>query len=248
MQQLRGRLYLAENAIRASDLSRDGRHALPSDDQSWHLLLVNRAGAVLGCTRFRQHSAAISFDDLGTAGTTVAKSALWGPKLRAAVEGELSTARASGFSYVEVGGWAMDPRVRGTAECLRSVLAIYAWSRLVGGAVGICTATERNGSAIILRKLGGHDLKSDGVAIPPYFDPRYQCTMHVLGFDSRRPNPRYEAAINQIAESLLDVPVISAEKPFAERPFAERPFAPTVVHNFPILREPALLRNVAFAL
>jgi hypothetical protein len=213
MQQLRGRLYLEDGAVGKGDLSRDGHHVLPSDDRSWHLLVVNRAGDVLGCTRYLLHSPRASFDDLGVRETVLADSNEWGAKLRAAVEEELSCAREAGFSYVEIGGWAMDPEVRRSAECLRSVLATYAWSRILGGARGICTATERNGSASILRKLGGRSLEWDSDSIPPYFDPHYNCRMHILGFDSRHPNPKYEESIEEIRESLLNVPVICPERP-----------------------------------
>lgn len=127
----------------------------------------------------------------------------------------------------------MDPEVRRSAECLRSVLATYAWSRILGGALGICTATERNGSALILRKLGGHSLEWNGEPIPPYFDPHYNCRMHILGFDSRNPNPKYEDSIEQIRESLLNIPVICPERPIWK----------TIMDGLSTLKEPALAVN-----
>ena len=107
----------------------------------------------------------------------------------------------------------MDKAVRGTTECVGSVLTTYAWARHLGGALGICTATERNGSASILRRLGGRSLAWDGEELPAYFDPHYNCRMHILGFDSRHPNPRYEEAIRQIEQYLPNVPVICPERP-----------------------------------
>jgi len=44
--------------------------------------------------------------------------------------------------------------------------------------------------------------------LPAYHDPRYKCEMAILRFDSDRPNPRYEAWIEQIREELLSAPVI----------------------------------------
>ncbi|MDP9171509.1 MAG: hypothetical protein M3N54_12895, partial [Acidobacteriota bacterium] len=220
MQRLRGTLYLADGAIGAEHLSHDGRHILPTDDQSWHLLTLGDSGEVLGCTRYLQHGAGTRFDDLGISKGPLASSDIWGVKMRAAVEEDLWTARKSGFSYVEVGGWAMAPRVRCTAECLRSVLATYAWSRLIGGAIGISTATERNGSASILRRLGGSLVNWAGAEIPPYYDPRYDCRMHMLRYDSRKPNPRYEDSIEHIRHTLAEIPVICPERPSRQRMFS----------------------------
>ena len=44
--------------------------------------------------------------------------------------------------------------------------------------------------------------------LPSYYDPRYKCEMTILRFESDRPNPRYEAWIEQIREELLTAPVI----------------------------------------
>ena len=46
------------------------------------------------------------------------------------------------------------------------------------------------------------------VELPSYYDPRYKCEMTILRFESDRPNPRYEAWIEQIREELLNAPVI----------------------------------------
>ena len=107
----------------------------------------------------------------------------------------------------------MDREIRCTSECLRSVLATFAWSRLIGGALGLSTATERNGSASILRKLGGRSLEWNGVTFPSYFDPHYNCQMQMLRFDSRTPNERYETAIEDLRHSLSHIQVISPERP-----------------------------------
>jgi hypothetical protein len=165
--------------------------------------------------------------------SALAFSGQWGLALRSAVEKELATAGRMKFSYVEIGGWAMAPHVRGTGECLRSVLATYAWSRVIGGAMGISTATERNGSASILKRLGGRSLEWGGQAIPPYYDPRYGCQMQMLRFDSRSPNPRYEQAVQDILGTLIDVPVVCGDEVAPQ--IAPREFrrAPQPLHAHP---------------
>lgn len=214
MQRMRGRIYLEDGAINRSDLGADGRHVLPSDEQSWHLLSVDETGSVVGCTRFlRHHRADLTFDALRIRAATVASSPAWGSKLRLMIEDEISKARAAGFAYVEVGGWALDKATRCTSDCVRGVLATFAWSRLLGGALGICTATERHHSAMILQKLGGRSFEYKGESMPSYYDERYGCRMHLLRFDSRSPNPRYEESIAHIEHTLRSVPVVSPDGP-----------------------------------
>lgn len=211
MQRLRGRIYRKDGAIQDSHLTSDGRHALAVDLQSWHLLVINRHGRILGCTRFLQHSNTACFGDLSLRNIPLAQSVVWSSPLSEAIEDEICAARQSGFSYVEIGGWALAEEIRCSTEALRGVLATYAWSRIMGGALGISTATERNGSASILRRLGGRPLDWRGTPIPPYFDSNYGCSMEVLRFDSRSPNPRYEGAINDLVYQLLEVPVVMSE-------------------------------------
>lgn len=211
MQRLRGDIYSAMGVLRPSDLSADGRHVQPNDASSWHLLVIDDEGSVAGCVRYSQHPACARFEELRVAHSALANSAEWGEEFRLAVGRELTVARRLGFSYVEVGGWAMADHVRGSAECLRSVLTTYAWSRLIGGALGISTATELNASAFILRKLGGRLLECRGTAIPPYFDAQYGCRMQMVAFDSRFPIPRYEQTVQDIMAALQTAPVLCGD-------------------------------------
>ena len=214
MQRMRGRIYLEDGAISRADIDTDGRHVLPSDEQSWHLLTMDGEGSVVGCTRFLRHNTRdLHFDALRVRDAAIASSPYWGSNLRQMIENEISAARAAGFAYVEVGGWALDKAARCTTDCLRGVLATFAWSRLLGGAIGICTATERHHSATILQKLGGRSFEYYGEAMPSYYDERYGCRMHLLRFDSRTPNPRYEESIDRIEQTLRSVPVVSPDGP-----------------------------------
>jgi hypothetical protein len=212
MQRLRGMVYLQDGAIDKSELTNDGRHILAIDEQSWHLLTIDSTGSVVGCIRFLQHHRRVCFDDLRSPDFVPSDSDHWGGKLRAALEKELSSARNAGFSYVEVGGWAVAPEIRGTTEFLRSLLSTYAWSRMIGGALGLCAATERNGSSSILRRIGGRSIQWDGAALPAYFDHRFNCQMHLLSFDSRYPNPKYEKMIENLQQGLRNSPVICRER------------------------------------
>jgi hypothetical protein len=90
---------------------------------------------------------------------------------------------------------------------------MFSLARLLGGCIGVTTATRRHCSASILRRIGGQTLHANGVGIPPYFDPRYDCEMEILRFDSTTPNPRFERWIEELKYHLSAVPVIGESYP-----------------------------------
>jgi hypothetical protein len=208
MQRLRGGLYLEEGAIQRSQLSFDGRHRQPVDERAWHLLAINNDGEVYGCARYMQHPNTAAFSQLDVCRSALASSHEWGTKLRAAVESEIELARGRGVAYVEVGGWALAPELRCTMEALRIALASYSLASALGGCIGIGMVTRRHRSSSILRRIGGRPLIYDGVELPSYFDPQFQCQMEMLRFDSTDPNPRFEIWIRTLANELATTPVI----------------------------------------
>ncbi len=209
MQRLRGRVYLEDGAIDRSQLTPCGRHDLDIDHESWHLITLNRQGMVSGCVRFLQHSATATWNELRVRTAALARTRLWARKLRNAVETELEQARERGMAYMEFGGWALTKELRGTTEALRIALATCGWAQAVGGCLAISTATARNGSSSILRRIGGRSLEIDGEELPPYYDPFYKCEMEILRFDSGCPDARYAPWVEQIRSHLLNVQIIS---------------------------------------
>jgi hypothetical protein len=144
----------------------------------------------------------------------VSKSALaqsedWGGIFRDAVENELLRARQRKVTFVELGGWAIADELRGTTQALRIAMATYGLGRLLGGSVGITTATSRNRSATMLRRFGGYSLAARGRELPAYFDPSYQCEMEILAFDSEAPNPKFKGAIEAVQSEMVNIPVVS---------------------------------------
>jgi hypothetical protein len=209
MQKLRGRIYLEDGAIGHDQLDRNGRHRSEVDTESWHLLTLDDKGSVSGCVRYHAHRNTVSFQDLGLRRCALAECREWGSKLKAAVETDLVAARQQAISYVEVGGWALAKERRCTGEALRTALATYGLAQILGGCVGIATATVRNRSSSILRRIGGGALEVDGEQLPGYYDPQYKCQMEIVRFTSSSPNPKYWRWIDQIAATLLNVPVLS---------------------------------------
>jgi len=207
-QKLRGRIYVEDGAVGPTELTPDGRHYIASDEESWHILTLDSKGEVSGCTRYLAHTNTVSFGQLGVRQSALAKCEQWGQKLRSAIEQELQLARRRDFAYVEMGGWALREDVRCSTEALRVALGAYALARNLGGAISLTTATARHCSSSILRRIGGQPMAMGRTELPAYHDPRYKCEMTILRFDSDRPNPRYEAWIEQIREELLSAPVI----------------------------------------
>src|SRR5262245_33164317 len=59
MQRFRGKIYLEDGAIESSGLSTDGRHRHRTDEESWHLLVLDHFQRILGCMRYLHFNSAI---------------------------------------------------------------------------------------------------------------------------------------------------------------------------------------------
>ncbi len=208
-QRLRGKAYFQMGALEASRLTLDGRLVTEADDRSWHLLTLDECGQVVACLRYLAHPANVSFPELAVSRSALAKSEEWGQHLREAVAGEINRAKRCGYSYVEMGGWAIAEALRCTTEALRMIVSAYALARLWGGALGITTASRRSCSASILRRIGGRELAVDGRQLPAFCDAQYKSTeVEILRFDSSELNVRYRKWLDESLAHLENVPVI----------------------------------------
>jgi hypothetical protein len=214
LQRLRGRVYSADGAIGPQHLSCDGRHQTPEDDRSWHLVIFDQEHRVKGCIWYLEHDGSPTLDDLRARHSPLATQPEWREKLRAAVNAEVLRARHERIGCAEVGGWAVAEDSR-PADCLMLVLATYALSQSLGGALVMATATVRHSSAPILRRMGGASLEGPGYVVPSYFDPRYQCEMELLRFDTRRPIAKFAPLVGLIKAQLRTVPVIAMHRVIA---------------------------------
>lgn len=213
MQRFRGSVYLQDGAIGPRQLSRDGHHRVGIDANSWHLLALDGSGSICGCVRYYSHESDACFQELWVRHAALANSEVWGGPFRKAVEAELQRARRRNVSYVEVGGWAISSERRCTIEAARTALATYSLARVLGGCIGITTATVRHSSSSLLRRIGGSSLRTEAGELPPYYDPQYACDMEVLRFDSESPAPKYFTLVDRLRADILDVPVICRTRP-----------------------------------
>ncbi len=230
VQRLRGDIYYTDGAVARHELSADGRHQTPEDEKSWHLLMLNKEQEVTACVWYMEHAGNVKPNDLRVrecpAGLRKESSGVFWQ----AVAKELKRAKQDGLGYAEVGGWAVTKESRCTSEGLLLALAAYSLGRMLGGSLGMTTATVRHSSSTILRRLGGSPLESNGVLVPSYYDPKYQCEMELLRFDSRRPSAKYAPLVEMLKDKLATIQVIG-------RP-AEEIIQPEVL-------EPVLVRAVA---
>jgi predicted GNAT family N-acyltransferase len=208
MQRLRGSVYVKDGAIQPEQLI-DGRHRLDIDLESWHLLVLDHADRISGCMRYRMYQNQIAFEKLTLSGSALADCQDRGHQFKRAVESEITLSRDMDLPFLEIGGWALHEQIRGTMEALRMALASYSLVRLLGGGVAVSTVTRRNGSASILRRLGGRSLEHEHAEVPAYYEPRYDCEMEVLRFYSWTPNPRFDIWIEELKRELRAVPVVT---------------------------------------
>ena len=211
MQRLRGKTYLEDGAIRARDLTPDGRHFSTADERAWHVLSLDDAGNVVTCLRYLDERHSSNFNGLWVSHAALAHCPTMGWKLRKAVEDKMAHAHAARLGFGSVGGWAAAPEERRTFGPVSIILATFGLLELLGGCVGVATATFRHHSAGILRKIGLNPLRWSDADLPPYFDPQYGCEMEILEFDSRRPNPKYREAIASFMTLLKTADVVAVE-------------------------------------
>lgn len=232
MQRLRGRIALQEGVVAKSALRSCGRYVMPGDEESWHLLRVRSDGTVAACARVLVHPHDVKFSRLRLASSSVARSGVWSPHVRDAVETELHHARLSGHTTIEPGGWVVDADLRGKFEAISLVIGAFALAQILGNCVGFMTATVKHGSSTILRRLGGRNLHAAGDPIPPFFEPDWGCDMELLRFDTTSLNPRFRATLAEARWQLKTAPLFSPGAP--RRPFAHVPVnyrLPLLVHD-----------------
>lgn len=210
LQKLRAQTYLADGAIGPKQLDEEGRFRMHRDGESWHFLLVNPEDEAIGCVRYLTHSPSACVDDLSVSRCPMANDPVWGSKFRGALEADLMFARQNLLTFVEVGGWAIESSHRHTRAALEVLLASFSWARMIGGAIGCCTATFRNNSAVMLRRIGGHSIEYNNEAIPAYEDPSYGCMMEVLRFRFQNFDPRFQKMVDSIYARIADQQTIAA--------------------------------------
>ncbi|MBI2686953.1 MAG: hypothetical protein HYX27_11610 [Acidobacteria bacterium] len=203
VQRFRGQAYLADGALRPADLTPDGLHKQHLDQKSWHLITHDCSGSLVSCARYYPIANA-TFDSTTVSRSALARSVEWRPLLRSVVEESIRTATMRAANFAELGGWCVAPAWRNTSQALRSVLYMYALGEVLGGTVGLSTATTRHASSSILQRLGARKAGLHGEELPSYFDPMFECEMELLQFDSLSPAPKYATQVRNFREEIVN--------------------------------------------
>ena len=200
IQQLRGKVYVAEGALEPSMLDFNGRHIDPFDRRSWHVLMRTPDGQVGGALRVTIHRAGCGVSDLAASSCPLFVDPEWKWRSNRILLTFLRRACDAGLHVAETGGWALEEGLRGGRKGALLALSGWAITRLAGGAKGLGIVTTRCGASRLTKYLGGSELRDELGCVPPYFDWRYGCQMEVLEFDSHRVNPIFEALVKALCE------------------------------------------------
>ncbi|MFN0104859.1 MAG: hypothetical protein ACKV2U_22595 [Bryobacteraceae bacterium] len=213
IQRFRGKSYIEDGALRENHLTADGRHSQPMDYDSWHFVVQDDLGEVTSCARYYPIPEP-RFESTVASKSALAKSPEWRAKVKGVVENSITRATERGANFAELGGWCVANASRNTSEALRSVLYMYALGEILGGTIGLSTATKRHSSSSILQRLGAKKAGLNGEELPSYFEPMFDCEMELLQFDSLRPADRYAHHVAEYgARMKAEMRVICCQPP-----------------------------------
>ena len=204
-QMVRG-LALKECGPIGSHLLPDGRHFQQIDDESWHILIQNGDGQILGCARYRPLQG--NADQLVANQSALSRSIRYGPVLRAVMDRLFASARKRNKQCGEAGGWVVRREIRGSTAALNIALMTFALAEHLNCGLGITTATRMHHSASMLCRLGARRVAE----LPPYYEPKYGSIMELLQFDLSQASQRCAARLDQFRTKILGIPVICAQK------------------------------------
>lgn len=216
-QMVRG-LALRECGPIGPHLMPDGRHFQQIDRESWHILVQNGDGHVLGCARYRPLQG--SAEQLVANHSALARSLRYGPVLRSVMDRLFANARSRNKQCGEAGGWVVRREIRGSTAALNIALMTFALAEHLNCGLGITTATRMHSSASMLCRLGASRVAD----LPAYYEPKYGSIMELLQFDLSQASQRCAARLAEFRIKILSIPVVCATKKGAE-PFRLSEFA-----------------------
>ena len=200
LQKLRGDVY-REYAPVAASLLPDGRYWHRLDAQSWHIVLQDQGGEIIGCARYRIID---SFDDLICSKMSVASSPVTGPTFRSVFAQQLAEVRRRGLHYGEASAWALSSRARCSTAAVNIALMSFALAEWLGGGVGLTTASTRHHASSILKRLGG----SAFAGFEPFYEPTFDSSLELLHLDTKNLEPRCAAKLDEMRAELQNTLVL----------------------------------------
>ncbi len=226
LQKLRGNVY-REYAGIAATLLPDGRHWHQLDDKSWHIVLQNSVGEIVGCARYRPIAV---FEELICAKAAVALSPETGPVFRSVFAQQVADARKKGRHYGEASAWALSESARCSTAAVNIALMSFALAEWLGGGVGLTTASTRHHASSILRRIGGVPLGG----FEPYYEPMFDCSIELLQFDINNLDSRYMAKLDEMRAELRRSAIVCPAEVSSNAIYPALPIRPPSQYQFPV--------------
>jgi hypothetical protein len=203
VQRFRGRVYIADGALPPSALDEEDRHYQEFDFENYHLCLRDTEQQLRGCFRLRLHEPTVEIRDLALHEVIERMPSRLGTLCHGALASLFALSQKEQVGIGEVGGWAVDQELRHRRASILLPFAAWSLYEIIGHAIVLATATNRHHSSTILKRIGGFTLMRREGPLPCFMDDFYNCGMELLGFDSRKPHPKYEEIVADLKDFLL---------------------------------------------
>jgi hypothetical protein len=208
IQRLRGQVYLADGAIRKEDLTADGRQVDPADDSAWHIVITGSGQEVVGCIRIAHLGMSPSFSQFHQHEIIERMPEPSRGHYRLAFQNVISDPNKKEIGFGDTGAWAVAKGAHNHGLGVALIIVGWALYRHLGDAWVMAMATQRHRASELLKALGASALAMDGVPLPSFFDPAYDCTMELLVFDTRHPSELAAAHVDELTRIIARHPVI----------------------------------------
>ncbi|MEY4530425.1 MAG: hypothetical protein RLZZ156_1146 [Deinococcota bacterium] len=208
LQQLRGKVFLEDGAIKESHLDEQGRHISKLDINSWHFLVMSPEEQIRGVMRTQIWYYDDRLPELCELNLYGLLERMQDLELRQKFTTALNNTMHQpndNTCFMEVSALAVDAASQGFT--IGSMLGIsgYSIGNIVDAYVAFGAGTDRHHTARFYHKLGGisfRDSSNPEVVLPPFFDTGYNCQMDIMAFFKDQPTPAIKEMITIVEEKL----------------------------------------------
>lgn len=206
LQQLRGKIFLEDGAIKESQLDDQKRHVSKLDIDSWHFLVLGPEENLRGlmrCQIWYYDDRLPKLCELNLYGLLERMQDLELRQKFTTALNDFMHQPNDNTCFMEVSALAVDAASQGFT--IGSMLGIsgYSIANIVDAYAAVGAGTDRHHTARFYHKLGGMSFKDPNnpeVVLPPFFDTGYDCQMDIMGF--KEPAPAIKEMITIVEEKL----------------------------------------------
>ncbi len=206
LQQLRGKVFLEDGAIKESHLDEQGRHISKHDVLSWHYLALSPEEQLRGVMRCQVWYTSERLPELCDLNLYVLLERMQNLELRQKFTTALTTfihQPNEQACFVEISALAVDKASQGFTIGSMLGVSAYSLANIIDAYAGVGAGTDRHHTARFYHKLGGisfRDPSNPEEILPPFFDTGYDCQMDIMGFID--PAPSVNEMVRIVEEKL----------------------------------------------